>query len=371
MDLDILTTPSLPPTWEDENATGWISTQQTMLSLYSYPERVVIASFFILISVLTISGNITVILAVVFSKKLRTSTNVFVVSLAVADLLTGVGIPMSAVALLSPGDTWPFATEAPCFVGALLLYISVGASVLHLASIALNRAVLIKRPMTTYRWLYTRRNLAIMVVIIWAIAILVMLLPPLFDVGGFGLDMQFRSCSDLQTHPRGMTFDQIQTFTFYLVPTIVVLACYAIIFVHVRRHFKSLKAHGQEPMAETASSSTGKAHLEITTATQDSTHRHRISRQQLQITKNLFTAVCVFFCCITPFFLTNLLTTMHRFLNYAAIILLCNSCANPIIYGAKHPQFKKVMRRMIMCQYSQIEEPSDTLKALMACFKKQ
>ena len=49
----------------------------------------------------------------------------------------------------------------------------------------------------------------------------------------------------------------------------------------------------------------------------------------------------------------------------------CNSCVNPIIYAAKHPQFKKVMRHLLRCRYSEIEEPSDTLKALVACYKKR
>lgn len=46
----------------------------------------------IVINVMVIAGNILVILAVFVSSKLRTSTNYFIVSLAVADLLVGVTV---------------------------------------------------------------------------------------------------------------------------------------------------------------------------------------------------------------------------------------------------------------------------------------
>ncbi|XP_038077659.1 melatonin receptor type 1B-B-like [Patiria miniata] len=353
------------------------TTPETMISLYTYPERVVVAVFFILISIFDVVGNSVVILAVVFSKKLRTSTNVFVVSLSVADFIAGLSLPMSVVALLSPGDTWPFDTEAPCFVGGLFLFISSGSSLLNLACIALNRAVLIKRPMTTYLWLYTNRNIAVMVATVWAVAIFGILIPPLAGVGGFGLDREHRTCSDLQNLPGGMTFDLIQTITFYVVPLMVILTCYVIIFVHVRHHFKTQKARSQENTADvdaTAASSSEKAKdhtLDPTAAKAADARRHRISRQQLQITVNLFTAFCAFLVCVSPYCVTMVVTTNDRFRLFSAVLFLCNSWVNPIIYGAKHPQLKNVMRRLLRCQYSQIEEPSDTLKALMACKKQQ
>ena len=92
--------------WMDDIRFTMASTTEASLSLQTYPERVVTASILLLISLINIIGNSMVILAVVFSKKLRTSTNVFVVSLSSADLLAGVAAPMSAVALLSPGDHW-------------------------------------------------------------------------------------------------------------------------------------------------------------------------------------------------------------------------------------------------------------------------
>ncbi|XP_038077657.1 melatonin receptor type 1B-A-like [Patiria miniata] len=341
-------------------------------SLQTYEERVVVAVCWLLIALINIIGNTLVILAVVFSKKLRTSTNVFVISLSVADLLTGLAIPMSAVGLLSPGNTWPLSTEAPCYLAGMLLFVSSSASLFNLASIALNRLILIKRPMTLYRSLYTRRNLAINVAVLWLVAIATMVIPPLFGVGGFGYDEAHHTCSDLDTHPRAKTFERIQTFLSYPIPFIIIVSSYIMIFLHVRRHFQTQRSM-RSAISDTtnASSSNGSSSFVVSdNATVLKTAQHnRIYRQQLEITKNLFMAVCAFFVCITPYCVALFIPNTDRYLLFLGVVFTCNSCVNPIIYASKHPQFKKVMRRMLQCRYSQIEEPSDALKALMACRK--
>ena len=66
----------------------------------AYGERVFGAIIVIIVSVVGIFGNSMIILSVIISKKLRTSTNAFVVNLGVADLLTCLFLPWFAVALL-------------------------------------------------------------------------------------------------------------------------------------------------------------------------------------------------------------------------------------------------------------------------------
>ncbi|XP_038076145.1 melatonin receptor type 1A-like [Patiria miniata] len=358
-----------------DNMTVFPSTEDPMsASLQTYADRVVVAVFIFLISLTNITGNSLVVLAVVFSKKLRTSTNVFVVSLSVADLLAGLAAPMSSVGLLSAGDEWPWSTEVPCSIAGLLLYISSAASLFNLASIALNRLILIKHPMTLYRSIYTRRNLVINVAVNWLVPICAMSLPPLFGIGGWGYDEQHHSCSDLDTHPKAKTFEMIQTIVSYPIPLVIIVTSYIMIFVHVRRHFKKQKAmhsgiSDTAPTGATSSSNSSFVVVEDATAAK-SAHMDRINRQQLQITKNLFMAVCAFFVCITPYCVALFIPNNDRFLLFGGLLFFCNSIVNPIIYGAKHPQFKKVMRRLIKCQYSQIEEPSNALKALMAHSKR-
>ncbi len=62
------------------------------------PESILSLIALMCIDVIVISGNTMVILAVYFTSKLRSVTNLFIVSLAVADLMVGVAVlPFSAV----------------------------------------------------------------------------------------------------------------------------------------------------------------------------------------------------------------------------------------------------------------------------------
>lgn len=61
------------------------------------PGRVASLVILLLINVMVIVGNCLVITAVFMSSKLRTVTNLFIVSLAVADLMVGLAVlPFSA-----------------------------------------------------------------------------------------------------------------------------------------------------------------------------------------------------------------------------------------------------------------------------------
>lgn len=62
----------------------------------NFKSLVILASF-LCIDVVVITGNIMVIMAVYYTSKLRSVTNLFIVSLAVADLMVGVAVlPLSA-----------------------------------------------------------------------------------------------------------------------------------------------------------------------------------------------------------------------------------------------------------------------------------
>ena len=362
-----LTSTSLPSAYfTDDNFTSPPSEPPTE-EFYPYGVFVFLACLWSLVAVLGITGNIMVILSLVLSKSVRTMTNVLVVNLSVADLWTSLSLPWTSVALVSNG-TWPLASVVPCQVAAFMWHTGLGASLYNLALISVNRLVRITRPEHIYRQLFTPCTMACIVAVSWFIPFFVILFPTFIGIGSLGHDLKHHTCTDDDNHPRANEYNLAQTIGFYPIPMTTVIISYLVIYIHVRRHFKTQKYMKKSPSdpVEASGASVVSMSMSDSEATGDDKHKSKLSQQQLQITKNLFMTVCAFTVCISPYFISLFFPTSSEFAIYFATILIFNSCLNPIIYAAKHPQFKKVLRPMMRCRWSEIPEPSRVLLAVRA-----
>ncbi len=365
------------------------------LLIYSYGERVFVAICWLLISICGTLGNGLVILAVVLSRKLRTATNVFVVSLAVADLLTSLFLTWSVFALLGRNG-WPLPrAEWLCVIGGFMIFTCTGTSLWNLAAISVNRLLLIVLPLSTYRKIYKPSNLAVMVTLVWFFPFTVCLALPLAGIGGFGYDQLHSTCSDLDHHSQSETFHLAQTITFYPIPLITIVTCYALIFCRMRRHFQQQRNNEE---LKTISSSAGSSEMKTVSSsvrsssavsssgvssgsvsgqssaldveasivkTNPTSRTERINKMEMDITKNLFLVVCIFFLFFTPYFVALFIPGSDYFLLYGGIIVLANSTINPVIYARRHPHFKVIFSCMITRKYGDIPEPSDFLKRFL------
>ncbi|XP_071805574.1 melatonin receptor type 1C-like [Asterias amurensis] len=157
-------------------------------------------------------GNTMVIMAVVLSKKLQTSTNAFVVNLATADLISCLATPFAAVALFSI-DGWPL-PELVCAVSAAIYFLSLGCSIMNLASIAINRYVLITKPMQTYQAIYTHKKIAAMLAVTWVYPALICSLP-LFGIGKWGYSEKYGTCTQDTSVETSALFSQLGAVLVY------------------------------------------------------------------------------------------------------------------------------------------------------------
>ncbi len=355
-------------------------TNNTDTLIYSYGERVFVAICWLLITIFGTLGNSLVIVAFLFSRKLQTSTNVFVVSLAVADLLTCLSMIWSEISLLGQNG-WPLPkAEWLCLFGGFMIFACGGTSLWHLAVISVNRLFLIILSMPTYQRIYKPCNLAVMVMLVWAIPFSVCMVLPLAGIGGFGYDQQHGTCSDLDHHAQAETFHLAQTAIFYPIPLITVITCYAIIYAHIRRHFKQQRKNeankptpssGSPATSMTETSSANAVHssmqnLEVVIIKKVRANRlQRIDKMEVDITRNLFLVVCIFFLFLSPYSIALFIPSSDYFLLYGGTIVLANSMINPIIYARRHPHFKVVIGCLIKRKYDAIPEPSGLLQRIL------
>ncbi|XP_072050288.1 5-hydroxytryptamine receptor 1F-like [Amphiura filiformis] len=369
-----------------ENITN-ISSSSTLSAknLYTYGERITVASLWACISLLGITGNTLVVLAVLLSRKLRTTTNVFVVNLAIADFLTSIFLTGSVVALLGK-DGWPIPkAEWLCPAGGFMIFLCTGVSLYNLAAIALHRFVLITQPYETYRKIYTPINIAFVAALIWIIPVTIFISLPLAGIGGFGYDKHHYTCSDLDHRPKNKIFQLAQTIMFYPVPLITIVLSYVFVFLHMKRHFRLQRMHelSEQKTASSLSNISSHSVSVITNTTTDSQNLHdqksspkhdtepttrskRIDELEVEITKNLFLVVCSFFLFFSPYCIALFITGSDYLLLYLGTCILANSTINPVIYWRRHPQFKVVLMLMMRCRYAEIPEPSEILKRFLS-----
>lgn len=131
------------------------------------------------LSILTMAGNGLVIFIVCRIRRLRTKTNAFIVSLAVADFFVGMSaVPSLFFCEIASGcDSDGLLADGVDFIRWLFAY----ASSMNLCSLVLDRFVAVARPLK-YLTFMKRRRVIQMMFISWAIPVLLSVLPSLLSV---------------------------------------------------------------------------------------------------------------------------------------------------------------------------------------------
>ncbi|XP_072016240.1 allatostatin-A receptor-like [Amphiura filiformis] len=318
------------------------------VTVYSYIERLFVGLTWLLISVFGTTGNSLVIIAILLSRKLQTPTNVFVASLATADLMTCLFLIWNVLALLGR-DGWPLPqAEWLCSLVGFMVYFCTGISVYTLAIIALNRLIFITKSLQTYQKIFSRINIRLMVMFTWCVQFGAFLSIMLAGVGEYQYDTESSTCIGLNKHSYSGLFDIVTSIFVYPIPLITIITSYTLVFTYIKKHFKKKRMNELRTIASTASTS------------QMASVRGKL------VTKNLFLVVVAFFICYSPCAIALVIPGGSYYLLYGVALVFANSAINPVIYARRHPHFKIVITALIKCQYDKIPEPTDFLKRFHA-----
>ena len=132
-------------------------------------DAIVAAAAFVL-GLLICLLNLLTVTAVCRVGALRTVANMHVVSLAAADLLVGLVLPVYGLSFVAPFSLLVATSKAACTLIYTWLYVSVTSSVLTLSLVSLDRYVFILHPFLYQRRL-NARNTGVVIVLAWGLAV--------------------------------------------------------------------------------------------------------------------------------------------------------------------------------------------------------
>ena len=206
-----------------------------------YNQRIIIAIMLCTISLVGSVGNSLVILAVVLSRKLRTPTNLFVVNLASADLMTCLSLPFQVIAVLSRSG-WPL-PEWICAVLGVVVLVCLGASMVTLALIAFSRWYLLTKPRLSFQRMYTIRNYCLMIGFSWMYPSLLTIVPHFTGLGVLGYSIKYKRCTQDNYYPTADYYSLIAGAGVIIPLSIAIAVIYIRIYLFVYRHNKNISSY--------------------------------------------------------------------------------------------------------------------------------
>ncbi|CAM2120136.1 unnamed protein product [Caretta caretta] len=331
------------------------------------------ALLILVIILLTIGGNILVIMAVSLEKKLQNATNYFLMSLAVADMLVAILVmPVSLITILYD-SAWPLPKQlCPVWISLDVLFST--ASIMHLCAISLDRYVAIRNPIEHSR--FNSRTKAIMkIAAVWTISIGISLPIPVI-----GLQDDSRVFVNGSCVLNDENFVLIGSFVAFFIPLIIMVISYCLT-VQVLQKQATVFMYGEVPKQRRSSmnclkkenntenismlqnheaashlnSPVNKEAVLFRKGTMQSINNERRASKVLGIVFFLF---LILWC---PFFITNIMSVLCKEACDESLLgelmgvfvwvgYICSGI-NPLVYTLFNKTYRRAFANYICCQY--------------------
>lgn len=300
--------------------------------------RALVASVQCVIILFTLLGNGLVVGAIVSFPRLRSVTNYFVGSLAVADLAVAVLVLPHSV-LYGIWGRWTFGW-AMCYFWMSCDVMCCTASILNLCVIAVDRYLAITEPLT-YPGRFPSRHPGLVIAGVWACSAAISF-GPIF--AGWFADATVRLYED--SPDCGLHVNQVyavvSSMTSFYCPLVVMVIVYTRIFSIARRQSKEIVK-----LEKSLDRNGYRSHAQV-----------RRNFRDLKAIKTLGTLMGLFCISWLPFFVVYIVRPfcgchISKHLDQTITWFgYCNSFFNPCVYALINRDFRVAYRRLLLCQKS-------------------
>ncbi|XP_071756026.2 LOW QUALITY PROTEIN: melanopsin-A [Centroberyx gerrardi] len=325
-------------------AAATVSTQVAMVPEAPHPFPTVdvpdhahytIGSVILVIGITGMVGNFLVIYAFSRSRSLRTPANMFIINLAITDLL--MCVTQSPIFFTQHAQEVIFGEkgcELYAFCGALFGI----CSMITLTVIAIDRYFVITRPLTSIGVLSRKRALIILIAA-WAYS-LGWSLPPFFGWSAYVPEGLLTSCTwDYMTFTPSVRAYTMLLFVFvFFLPLFIIIYCYIFIFRAIR----------------TTNKAVGKINGSIHGSSRDSVKSFHRLQNEWKMAKIALIIILLYVVSWSPYS-TVALTAFAGYADFLtpymnsvpAVIAKASAIHNPIIYAITHPKYRIALAKYI------------------------
>ncbi|XP_056433631.1 melanopsin-A-like [Gadus chalcogrammus] len=317
-----------------------VSTAESLVPRHPFPTvdvpdhaHYTIGIVILVVGITGMLGNFLVIYAFCRSRSLRTPANMFIINLAVTDLLMCV-TQTPIFFTTSMHKRWIFGEkgcELYAFCGALFGI----CSMITLMAIAVDRYVVITRPLASLGVMSRRRALCILAGA-WAYS-MGWSLPPFFGWSAYVPEGLLTSCSwDYMTFTPSVRSYTMLLFTFvFFIPLFIIIFCYSCIFRAIRHTTRAVcKING--------------------VGARDSIKRMHKMKGEWKMAKIALIVIMLYviswapYSCVALTAFAGYADMLTPYMNSVpAVIAKASAIHNPIIYAITHPKYRAAIGRYV------------------------